>query len=342
MKKLLSLLLVLVLCLSLCACGENNNFWDEKPEDNTAQTGEVNNNEDVNNRNSFYALRGSDANEFALYAPEYWTIEGDLDLPANLAFEANGTCVATYLDRTEYLYWGYAPSKMDIYNLYVRIGTQEEVLYLFHVHYDKSNYLGSIARHCFVSADGIPIDGLPEDGYELNWISATKHLPASSENNEQNTDNSQEIPDNSEESTDSYEQIELTAENWDVYFELTETFAFSKNLFGENNRLDIIHRYKLKDGYGAIGEETNIIIEYSYCAEVRKNCVIDFSAGSYTLSEELDSRHEASQIVDYSYFSDEGYGHSLGQSYNYDPDRIRYCTDFQILRVQGTLYLKKN
>ena len=214
-------------------------------------------------------------------------------------------------------------------------------MYLFHVHLEGTDYLGSIARHCFVSADGIPVAGLTEDGHELNWVSATSVIPNSGDNNDQPEDNNPPA-NNSEQTADSYEKIELTVENWDTYFELTEKAVFSKNLFGENDRLDIIHTYKLKEGYGAVGEETKIIIEYSYCAEVRRNCKIDFPAETYILGEEVDSRRESTEMMDYSTFSDEGYGWSLAQSYNYDNDRIRYCSDYKILRVQGTLYLKKN
>lgn len=336
-------MLALLLCLSLCACGGNNDFEIELPDENSSQTDSMNHN--ANNSNGFYDLRGSDANEIALYVPEYWTVEDSFSLPVKLAFDADGTCVATYPDRTEDLYWGYAPSsKIDLYNLYVRIGTQEEILYLFYIHADGTHYRGAIAHHCFLSADGVPIDGLTEDGHEFNWVSAKQNLPADKENNNQNTDNSQQIPDNSQQPTDSYEKIELTVENWDTYFELTEDFHFSQNVFGENNRLNIVHRYKLKDGYGTIGKETEIIMEYSYWAEDRKNCKIDFPAGTYTLGEETDGRHEGSEMVkvDGSSFSEDGYGWALAQSFNYGNDRIRYCTGFQVLRVQGTLYLKKN
>lgn len=112
-------------------------------------------------------------------------------------------------------------------DLYVRVGTPDDVLYLFHIHLEGSDYVGSIARHCFVSDDGIPVAGLTEDGHELNWVYATSVTPDGGDNNDQPEDNH-------EQAAASYEKIELTVENWDTYFELSEKAVFSKNLFGEN------------------------------------------------------------------------------------------------------------
>ena len=104
-----------------------------------------------------------------------WTVEGGLDagLPTKLKFQSDGTCVATYPDRQENLCWGYAPgTDILFYDLYVRVGTQDNVQYLFHIHQVGLKYDGFIARRSFASEDSIPVEGLPEDGYEAVWYAA--------------------------------------------------------------------------------------------------------------------------------------------------------------------------
>ena len=179
MKKAISLLLALVMCLSLCACGENS-----KPDGQPVETtSKVDTDSDTSNtHDDFYSLRGTDHLEFTLYMDgREWTVDdGDgLGLPTKLKFQSSdGTCVATNPARQETLYWGYAPGSDTMWSdMYVRVGTQDDILYLFHVSEVSEDgstiFPGSIALHSFVSDDGIPVEGLTEDGYEAMWSTAT-------------------------------------------------------------------------------------------------------------------------------------------------------------------------
>lgn len=107
-----------------------------------------------------------------------WIIDvepgGDV-VPTKIKFNEDGTCYAEFpenaAEQTMNLYWGIVPDSVDDWgNLYVRIGTDNDIIYIFHVVSHDAN----IAYHAAEGEEGIAIDGLSEDCYTGMWFAMKK------------------------------------------------------------------------------------------------------------------------------------------------------------------------
>ena len=107
-----------------------------------------------------------------------WIIDVELSgyvVPTKITFYEDGTCYAEFpenaTEQTMNLYWGIVPDSVDDWgNLYVRIGTDNDIIYIFHVVSHDAN----IAYHAAEGEEGIAIDGLSEDCYTGMWFAMKK------------------------------------------------------------------------------------------------------------------------------------------------------------------------
>ena len=173
---------------------------------------------------------------------------------------------------------------------------------------------------------------------EDNAAENNEAAPVVQENSEQQT---------SENNTPNIVEIELTVENFDTYFELVEVPIFSENEFGETDEMDLYQYYLVREEYN-VSDMTDFAIEYS-CVWGRKDCEVDFTNLTYTLSDFKDTTPPANVMTDRFYdievndqerfgFSIDGSGKSVKKSYG-SIGEFGYSVDFEILRVKGTLFL---
>ena len=136
------------------------------------------------------------------------------------------------------------------------------------------------------------------------------------------------------------EKIELTIDNWDTYFEFAEVPIFSENAFGELDQLVLEYRFQLKDEYLArISEDgTSVVAEFNFTYGPRY-CSVDYETQTYTLGEYRNSGR-ASEMGDLSFRSGGGfYFTGFGVFPAFEGDTIRTYSDFEVVRIQGTLCL---
>ena len=162
--------------------------------------------------------------------------------------------------------------------------------------------------------------------------------PILQENSEQQT---------SENNTPNIVEIELTVENFDTYFELVEVPIFYENEFGETDEMDLYQYYLVREEYN-VSDMTDFAIEYS-CVWGRKDCEVDFTNLTYTLSDFNDTTPPSNVMNDRFYdievngqerfgFSIDGSGKSVRKK-DGAIGEVGYSVDFEILRVKGTLFL---
>lgn len=114
-----------------------------------------------------------------------WTIDDSLSgfvVPTKITFYEDGTCHAELPEhaenRTMDLLWGVVPDSIEDWdNLYIRIGIENDIIYIFHIAHRN----GHIANHAAVGetdSAGCPIDiaidGLSEDCYTGMWFAMKK------------------------------------------------------------------------------------------------------------------------------------------------------------------------
>lgn len=162
--------------------------------------------------------------------------------------------------------------------------------------------------------------------------------PVLQENNEQQT---------SENNTPNIVEIELTAENFDTYFELVEVPIFHENEFGEADEMDLYQYYLVREEY-SVSDMSDFAIEYS-SVWGKKNCEVDFTNLTYTLGDFNYTTAPANEMTNRFYdievngqvrfgFGIGGSGNSVKKSYG-SIGEVGYSVDFEILRVKGTLFL---
>lgn len=149
-----------------------------------------------------------------------------------------------------------------------------------------------------------------------------------------------------------YEEIAITLDNWETYFEITLEPTFYRNAFDEVYRLALPYYFKLKDEYFDRLEESQskLIFESRYDYGMRF-CTVDYDAQTYVLGEYVNQSFpmQGTQIVDRM-----GYDPTMGMYYTESfrggtgmMDKNQYGTsimvydNFEILRIQGTLCLEK-
>ncbi len=146
-----------------------------------------------------------------------------------------------------------------------------------------------------------------------------------------------------------YEEIEITKENWDQYFELVEEGKFSDNAFGEFESFTYYQYLSLKSEYvdriSSSLSKLAMELDFTYG---NKGCKLDKANKSYTLTDSYDvSDYDyESSIHEFSYgeYEDELYYRTTLMSAYYNEDESylsSFKTDMKVLRTQGSIYLLK-
>lgn len=141
--------------------------------------------------------------------------------------------------------------------------------------------------------------------------------------------------------------IDITLDNWQEYFELTEEKDLWKNDFGEITQGYIENWLKLKDEYKpAVDKETSIAIEYR-CVMVWRYIEVNKETGEIKvgdivpdLQNPLWQGESSGVFTTTTTISSEGT--TIGEwsaTENENGTMQTFVTDFEMLRVQGTLYI---
>jgi len=159
-------------------------------------------------------------------------------------------------------------------------------------------------------------------------------------------DNSGTQQETSESSTPSIIEIELTAENFETYFEFVEIAVFSENAFGEVDDMDLYQYYFVREEY-TVSDVSTLAIEYK-STWGRRICDVDFANQTYVLGDFEHTADPSTKIDDSCRMfrnidGKERYGFSVGGIAGISKDSgnnvTGYCFDFEILRATGTLFL---
>lgn len=146
-----------------------------------------------------------------------------------------------------------------------------------------------------------------------------------------------------------YEEIEITPENWDQYFELVTEGKFSDNAFGEFESFTHYQYLALKREYvdriSSSLSKLAMELDFTYG---RKGCKLDKDNKSYTLTDryEVDDYDHESSIYEFHYNNHEGeadYNATIMSSYYNEDEKclVSFKTDMKVLRTQGSIYLLK-
>lgn len=138
-----------------------------------------------------------------------------------------------------------------------------------------------------------------------------------------------------------YETIEITLDNWNIYFEVVVTPVFKQNVFGEYDDFVLSHRIQLKDEYFPLlnADETEIAIEvvYSY---VERECNVDFENLTYELGEVVRIGGRPSDMANFFVYGDRFSCYPFGIE-TYSNGTILYSyEDVEVVRIQGSLCLR--
>lgn len=146
-----------------------------------------------------------------------------------------------------------------------------------------------------------------------------------------------------------YEVIEITAENWDEYFEITEKGNFNKDAFGDFSSFYLSQYISLKEEYvdRVSTNLSDVVMELDFTYG-KKGCQVDGANETYTLTDsyevsEYDYDSSAYKLT-YGSIDEEEYYRAtiMSGSWNKENGYIdNYRTEPQVLRVQGSLYLLK-
>lgn len=142
-----------------------------------------------------------------------------------------------------------------------------------------------------------------------------------------------------------YDAIEISADNWSDYFEIKEEGKFNENAFGEVNDFALYQEIVLKEEYQEKFSTnlSNLVMEIGYTYG-NKGCEVDMTNKTYKLLDDFDAGGNESNSNIYNFYNNgDKYYASLSSSY-YNKDNgylSSYKTDIKCIRSQGTIYLLK-
>ena len=156
MKKI-AILLLLALCISMCGCGGTQDDALLNPSSS----------ESVQKPEYDYTLSHPLTHEVL----GHWTLDANLSwmvMPLTVEFYDDGTCYAEFpeyaMNQTMTLYWGIIPDSLNLDAIYLRVGVEDDVWYLFYIEDEVTE--ATIVQHSVDPDFMIRIDGLFEDGYD--------------------------------------------------------------------------------------------------------------------------------------------------------------------------------
>ena len=343
MKRVLALILALVMCLSLFACGEGgmNGSWPAGTQSDAPNSSEgmqdfapPGGNPVVYDHTSSHPLIDT------LYGE--WILEGSLSwivMPTKIIFHEDGTCFAEFpefaTNQTMDLYWGIVPDALAMEDkLYVYIGVEDDIWYIYQFY--SGGTKACIAAHSDSDdpAEGkVPINGLSKDGYTGMWFDYEK---AAGEFDP-------ELP----------TEVELTVDNWTEYFDLENAYfvyRWHENAFGETTGFWNAGLYvPLKEEY----KQRLAIREHKIAYEVRYDggnllTKIDLENRTIELLEnwekikETGEKFSVVQEAGHSDLMNNGLEIGWWEVAGYERDGTTwYRVMNEMLRIQGTLYFDK-
>lgn len=139
------------------------------------------------------------------------------------------------------------------------------------------------------------------------------------------------------------EEITISTENWNTYFEFVEVPVFSENPFGEVDTFNLYFQFRLKEEYldRLNSENSNIAIEASYTYGHRY-CTVDYETQTYELHE-YQNTGKSSNMGELFSHSDGGYYFAdFGVNPEYNGSTVFAYSDFEVLRIAGILCLSSD
>ena len=327
MKKWMTALLVAMMCISLCACGnseaeakyekyktlidalENEDYEGAVMEIyklyEANQGGEAETNEQGE---AVEQTTTADANKEMWQAqiPGEWlaySYDEDVELD-DMVFNEDGTCVIN----GESLTW-------EVENAYE---TDARVLAK---NGEKSVYRISLSRHYDYGYYYANLGVMNEDGSSTS-TNATYYY------------------------ADDYTVLELTADSIMDYFEVEEVFNVRKNSFGEMESIDVYRYLVLKEEFGRVNPSlSHVAVEYSY-DNFRQMVTVDVDTKTYELGEityEYNTSTNTTRMNTQHLDDVERYGLSWGSFYvdEFPQDEVSTYANYKIERLLGTVYCLK-
>ena len=153
-------------------------------------------------------------------------------------------------------------------------------------------------------------------------------------------------PTKEEKKKEKVKAIDITLDNWQEYFELVEEAELYKNAFGEITEGYIYDCLKLKDNYKfALEKETSVAIECRYdkvwryieinteTGEIKVGDIVPDSE-TQGMSGSMEEEYTETRTIS----NEETEGIMIGSCTSMG-EMQTFVTDFEMLRVQGTLYI---
>ena len=331
MKKILALVLVCVMCLSLCACGEEAKLYEKYEAVITALE-----NEDYEGAVSeiYNIYLESDQGKADQAAAESEQAEAEAaeaeseaaqkELEANLIAAITGEWIPDNYSVREYE----APP--------VTVGADNTV------EINGESYTFEV-ENAYENSINLSIKDGDTVSYRLNAYtddSNRYHLSVSKAVDDDNYTSVGEYYLASQ-----YTKVDLTVDNFFDYFEFYQKTTQSKNEFDEVEGLSIGSCYKLKDEHGKVNTSiSKVAVEYSY-EYIYKYVDADFDAGTYAVGKNAygDNATESDNTTTLSELYDlESYGVNLSSNYiSTESEKPVICVydNYEVTRIAGSMYL---
>ncbi len=130
--------------------------------------------------------------------------------------------------------------------------------------------------------------------------------------------------------------VEITMDNWQEYFEIVEREKVEKNEFDEVDDMYKNTYLVLKDGYEMVGYDTSIAVEYNYVLEWRY-VEIDKENAVLTIGELVPDREIEEKNAEMKKITSRETSLTNGRTWSEGMQAVP--TNFEIVRIQGTLYI---
>lgn len=137
--------------------------------------------------------------------------------------------------------------------------------------------------------------------------------------------------------------ITITLDNWDEYFEFVVEEEWQENAFGEAEGLHFVYKFQPKEEYAdKIKKNANfsIAVEYTFTTTTSLAYVpitVDYENRTYSLGDIPSETMTGKRTFKYRGLAE--YVGELGRALEGNT-LYGYCWDFDVTRVEGTIYLK--
>lgn len=138
------------------------------------------------------------------------------------------------------------------------------------------------------------------------------------------------------------QQVQITPDNWQEYFEVKDTVKVNKNAFGEITRVDVKQRMVPKAPYRlSRWAEHDAAIEFAF-SSANATAQADLEKLTLAVGEVLSTGDRGSRIVEVD--GNRNLTSIMGNDAQYSIENgqvLNYWVDFEVLRSVGSLYLLK-